>query len=64
MKVKDLQDREDIQFLSDSQDVEDLRKEYPNYMTFFVVVGDGEYTQIYGMNHVIPFLEHDITKLL
>jgi len=54
---------EDLTLLVDSQDIEDLRKEFPDYDSFFVEVGDGEYNQVWGFVGTVPYLSKLVSKL-
>ena len=58
----------DLQFVSDSQDVQAIR-EYlgeraGNYDAFFCRVVDGDYTEVWGICGIIPFLSKLTTRLL
>lgn len=66
--VKDLEDRDDLMFISDSQDVY-LIKEYLGYQhysfeAFFVKVGEGEYEEVYGMYGIVPFLNYEVWRIV
>ncbi len=70
MKVADLNDRTDLQFISDSQDVEAIKDfiswrygDLADYDSFFVKVEDGDYIEIYGMTGIIPYLEKEVTEI-
>ena len=71
--VKDLEDRTDLMFISDSQDVEDIKKylgdvDIPDWTfdSFFVKV-DGEnalYSEVYGMMGIVPFLNYEVWRIV
>ena len=70
MKVAELNDRTDLQFISDSQDVAEVndfiswRYGIPDkYDSFFVKVEDGEYLEIYGVEGIVPYLNKEVTKI-
>jgi len=66
MQVKDLDSKQTI-FVSDSQEVESIKQnlgiENTSFDSFFVVTGEGEYTEVYGMNGIIPYLGKNVYKL-
>ena len=68
LTVADINTRTDLLFLSDSQDVQAIRDYFPGfdecYDSFFVKVENGEYTEIYGMEGIIPNLNKRIYKLI
>jgi hypothetical protein len=69
MKVQDIQHRDDLIFVSDSQDVEAVAEFVPlnqrdNYGSYFVKVNEGDYVEIYGMFGMVPWLERSIYKLV
>jgi hypothetical protein len=67
--VKDINGRKDLQFISDSQDVNDikymlgLKPELSEYDSFFVKVENGDYSEIYGMTGIIPYLYRRLDKI-
>lgn len=63
MTVADL-DNPDLAFISDSQDVEPIN-EYlqEDYDSYFVLVGDGEYDEVYGMEGIVPYLSKRIWRV-
>jgi len=68
MRVKDLEKIPDLTFLSDSQDVEAVKsyvgtKEVQEYDSFFVKVEEGEYTEIWGMEGIVPHLEARVYRV-
>lgn len=70
MKVADLNNRTDLQFISDSQDVNAIKDfvswrygDLTDYDSFFVKVEDGDYVEIYGMKGIIPYLEKEVTEI-
>ena len=71
MKVADLNDRHDLQFISDSQEVAPIKDylgwrygELTDYDSFFVKVTDGDYEEAYGMIGIVPYLDKEVTKIL
>lgn len=52
-----------LTLLVDSQDTEELKKEFPDYDSFFVEVGEGEYTQVWGFVGIVPYLSKFVSKL-
>lgn len=63
----------DLIFVSDSQDVEAIKEHFGNHSdikdfdSFFVEVGDGEYTEVYGMEGIIPHYDkyvEDVLKII
>jgi len=63
--VRDIPD--EYIFVSDTQDVEAI-KEYlgevsDGYDSFFVLVGDGDYDDIYGMFGIVPWLSRRVYRI-
>jgi hypothetical protein len=60
--IRDLQKREDLTLVTDSQDVQAVKDQLGNsdalddFDGFFVNVGEGEYTEVYGFQGNVPFL--------
>jgi len=67
MLVSDLQDRQDLAFLSDSQDrewiVETLGEDAEEFDSFFIKVSEGEVVEAYGMSGIVPWLWKEVTRL-
>jgi hypothetical protein len=73
MTIRDIEDRDDLLLVTDSQDV-NMIKEYlgddvAKYDLecidgFFVKVENGDYSEIYGFNGCIPCLSKEIYQLL
>ena len=71
MKISDLNSRHDLQFVSDSQDVEAIKNyvgikptdAINTYDSFFVKIQDGEYVELYGMVGIIPYLDKEVVKI-
>jgi hypothetical protein len=62
--VKDIPDN--FQFLSDSQDVEQIKSDIPGadeFDSFFVSIQDGDYLDIYGIKGIIPYNNKPVYKL-
>jgi len=63
MQVKDLPDT--LQFISDSQDTEAVKKDFgAEFDSFFVEIGDGDYLIVYGMYGIIPYLNKHVYKIV
>jgi hypothetical protein len=65
MKVKDITNKE-LQFVSDSQDVNSVKENLlmaGDYDSFFVGICEGDYTEVYGMYGIVPYLEKDVYPL-
>lgn len=64
MKVKDLP--EDAAFVSDYQDTSALRGALgiDSYDSYFFTTQDGEYTAVWGMEGIVPYLNKPVEKLL
>jgi predicted house-cleaning NTP pyrophosphatase (Maf/HAM1 superfamily) len=75
--VESINNRHDLQFISDSQDVAAV-KEYlqcfkslhqllninlDDYDSFFVKVDEGDYSEIYGMVGIVPYLYKTLDKI-
>jgi hypothetical protein len=60
MTVKQLEDREDLDFVSDSQDVVAVEEmtgvEHGEYDSFFVEFLDGDLGDVFGMEGIVPYL--------
>jgi hypothetical protein len=53
-------------FLSDSQEVEVVRDFFQyaeEYDSFFVILGDGDYTRCWGMKGIVPELSRPVAEL-
>lgn len=64
--VQDLQEDQDLILVVDSQEINHIRelegiKE--DYGCLFVKVGEGEYTEIYGLKESVPYLWLTVEKL-
>ena len=67
MTVQDLNRREDLQFVNDSQDTDYIRDHIAgacNFDSFFVRVENGHYAEVYGMDSIIPYLDNEIIKIV
>ena len=72
MTIRDIEDRENLQLVTDSQDVEAI-KEYlgsdigefdlDGIDGFFVSIKDGDYSEILGFNGSIPYLDKELYQL-
>jgi len=68
MKVKNINTRTDLIFTCDSQDVKFI-KEYIGvnseiFDSFFVKQVDGDYTEIFGIFGIVPYLEKEIFPII
>lgn len=67
MKVKDIPNCSEMQFISDSQEVElikhDLDIEEKEFNSFFVLVENGDYSEVYGMFGIIPYTDNTVYKV-
>ena len=67
MKVSDINDRDDLMFLSDSQDIERIKQDYTELDSFdscFVKSIEGEIVELYVMCGIVPFLTNSIYRIL
>lgn len=68
--VASLNNRTDLQFISDSQDTAAIRFDFGpawdgfEYDSYFVAVADGEYKEIWGMCGTVPYLSKLVTRLV
>ena len=68
--IGDLEDRNDLQLVTDSQDVQDIKDYFGNapavedYDGFFVKVGDGELDEVYAFVGSIPVLNKPIFEIV
>jgi hypothetical protein len=66
IKVDQLPEDKDYIFVSNTQDVEPIKEMYPNtedYDSFFVLVGDGEYLEVWGMQGIVPYSWKKLCKV-
>jgi hypothetical protein len=68
MTVKDLEKREELELITNSQDIESIckmigRKRNINYGCLFVEVLSGEYGDIYACEHSVPYLHYEVKKI-
>lgn len=61
--IAQLNNRHDLVLLTDSQDTEELRKEYQGYDSFFVTIEDGEYGEVWGFVGIVPYLSKLVSQL-
>ena len=68
MRVADLEDRKDFQFISDSQEVNEVKVYFGEIATefdsFFAQVVDGEYGEVFGMFGIVPYLTKPLFKVV
>lgn len=66
--VASLNNRHDLQFVSDSQDTESIRNHIgesaAGYDSFFVLVENGDYSEVWGMCGIVPRLSNLVSKLV
>lgn len=66
--VGDLQHRNDLTHVVDSQDVQALKehvgKKANAYDSFLASVGDGDYKEVYGMEGTVPHLSKRVTRII
>jgi len=65
-QIKDLQDR-DFVLISDSQDVKYVKAKLGNkakdFDAFLILVGEGDFAEVYGFNGLIPYMSKEATLL-
>lgn len=65
--VRDIESR-DVAFVCDSQDVAAIKSGLPKsqqvYDSYFALIGDGEYTELYGMFGTVPWHTRQIYQLI
>jgi len=67
--VKDIQDRDDLIFVDESQNVRAIKEHFGNASevqecdAFFVKIEDGEYTEVYCMEGIVPYLDKTLCKI-
>jgi hypothetical protein len=65
--VKDLESV-DISFVSDSQDVQAIKKHLGHsangYNSFFVNIKDGDYSIVYGMFETVPWHTNQVYRIV
>lgn len=61
MTVKDLEART-LLLITDTREVQELNEEYDqDFEAYLVQVGDGELTEVYGLDYSIPYDEDKVT---
>ena len=66
MTIADINNRDDLVLVTDSQDVAFVKEMYPqakDYDSFFVKVGEGEYTELYGFEGSVAALDKTLYKI-
>jgi len=67
--INDIQDREDLNLLTDSQDVEHIKdylgnhKDLEDFDGFFVKVEDADYSEIYAFSGSVAWLYKDLYQI-
>ena len=68
MTVKNLEKNKDLIFLCDSQDVKFVKDyigiEAEDFDSFFVKIEDGDYTEIFRIFGIVPYLEKEIFQII
>jgi len=68
MRVYDLQDRPDLVLVTDSQDIgavgESIGRDLSEYGCLLVAVGEGEYTEVYGIESSVPWLSAYVEEVI
>jgi len=59
-----LNSRHDLQLITDSQDVEEYRKQFPGYDSFFIKIGECEVIELWGYVGLVPYLSKLVTRLI
>jgi hypothetical protein len=57
---------QDLQFISDSQDVESVQQQFKDtedYDSFFIKIEDGEYKEVWGMYGIIPYSNYEAFRI-
>ena len=62
--INHLQNRKNLTLLTDSQDTENLRAQFPDYDSFFVETKDGEYFEVWGFVGIVTYLSKSVSKLV
>lgn len=62
--IKQLQKRAELILITDFQETDNLRKEFPGYDAFFVRSKNGEYIEVWGFVGVIPYLSKLVSRLV
>lgn len=65
--VKDIQKRQDLQFIDLSQDIKIIKEyigqEARDYDSFFIKIENGDYTEVYGMEGIIPYMNKFLYRI-
>lgn len=65
--VADINDRDDLAFISDSQDVDaiadSLGLDHDEWGSFFVKVEDGDYSEVYAVEGNVPYLHKTLYRI-
>ena len=68
-RIKDIQNRNDLQLVTDSQDVKEIWDYFGNrsnatmFEGFFVKVEEGDYSEVYGFHGIVPELQKELYKI-
>jgi len=67
-QVKNIQNREDLSFFVDSQDAdfikEHIGEKAEEFDGFFAKSEDGDFTEVWGMYNIVPWLEKSIFRIV
>jgi hypothetical protein len=68
MTIKDIQKRQDLHFVDLSQEIDWIKdfigENAKNYDTFFVKIEDGDFTEVYGIDGTIPYLDTFLYRII
>lgn len=65
MTINDLNDRDDLMIIMDSQEIADLNVEHNTHFGGFLMgVEDGEITELYGFDGSVPYLYKEVTVVV
>lgn len=57
-----------LQFVSDSQDTQPIKEhigpDADGYDAFFVAIADGDYTEVWGMCGIVPYMSKLVLRLV
>lgn len=67
MTIADLNNRNDLTLVTDQADIDQARNDYPaefalncNCDSFFIGIGEGEITEVYGFQGIVPTLDKQL----
>jgi hypothetical protein len=68
-RIKDIQNRNDLQLITDSQDVKEIYDYFGNrsnatmFDGFFVKIEEGDYSEVYGFHGIFTELNKELYKI-